>query len=256
VISSIEQFIVVSSLGLFAGTLSAMTGGSGMIVLPVLMIAGVPPHYAIGTNKMYTAGSLLTSAITFTRRGLFKPQLWLMMIASTILGAIFGSLLVQLSQPAVLSKIIPLFLLGIAIYMVVIKYIKHAENLNKPHNPLKNKKKNAFIGGMLGLYSGFFGAGTGSICTVLGISVFKMEVLEAAAMSRFLCFLANLVALITFMILHRVNYPLGMDLVVLGSVGAYIGTRLSIKMSANLLHNLIIAASLIMGLVLVYKAWF
>ena len=35
-----------------AGIVDAIAGGGGLITLPVYMLVGLPPHEAIGTNKM------------------------------------------------------------------------------------------------------------------------------------------------------------------------------------------------------------
>jgi uncharacterized membrane protein YfcA len=38
--------------GLAAGWVNAITGGGGLVVLPVFLAAGVPPHLALGTNML------------------------------------------------------------------------------------------------------------------------------------------------------------------------------------------------------------
>ena len=35
----------------FAGLIDAIAGGGGLVALPALLAAGLPPHVALGTNK-------------------------------------------------------------------------------------------------------------------------------------------------------------------------------------------------------------
>ncbi len=251
----VYELVELSGVALGAGFMSAMTGGSGMVVLPALLMAGVPPHHALGTNKLYTTGSLLTAAMAYIRRGLFNPILWGMIILATLLGALVGAVMVQLINKEILTKVLPLFIMAVSLYFFFNKSMIERNKQTHPSSPPKKKRDFAY-GSLLGLYSGFFGAGTGSFTTAIGISVFKMSLLEASAMSRFLCFVANLVGLMTFMALRRVDYGLGIDLLIFGSIGAYFGAKLTTKMSCPLLRIIIIASSGIMGLILFYKAWF
>ncbi|RLS50041.1 MAG: transporter, partial [Planctomycetota bacterium] len=41
--------------GLCAGFIDAIAGGGGLISLPALLWAGLPPHLALGTNKLQSA---------------------------------------------------------------------------------------------------------------------------------------------------------------------------------------------------------
>ena len=46
------QFFIVCPLVFLAGFVDAIAGGGGLISLPAYIIAGVPAHFALGTNKL------------------------------------------------------------------------------------------------------------------------------------------------------------------------------------------------------------
>ena len=46
---SYTVFFVAAFLG---GFIDAIAGGGGLITLPAIMAMGVPPHLALGTNKL------------------------------------------------------------------------------------------------------------------------------------------------------------------------------------------------------------
>ena len=45
-------YLIVCPMVFMAGLIDAVAGGGGLISLPAYMIAGVPVHGAIATNKM------------------------------------------------------------------------------------------------------------------------------------------------------------------------------------------------------------
>ena len=47
-----ETFLLVCPLLFLAGLVDAIGGGGGLISLPAYLLAGLPPHTAIATNKM------------------------------------------------------------------------------------------------------------------------------------------------------------------------------------------------------------
>ena len=51
----IIQYWVVCPLAFLAGFVDAVAGGGGLISLPAYLIAGLPVHFAIGTNKLNSA---------------------------------------------------------------------------------------------------------------------------------------------------------------------------------------------------------
>ena len=45
------QYLIVCPLVFVAGLVDSIAGGGGLIALPAYLIAGVPAHMALGTNK-------------------------------------------------------------------------------------------------------------------------------------------------------------------------------------------------------------
>ena len=49
------QYLIVCPLVFLAGLVDSIAGGGGLIALPAYLIAGVPAHVALGTNKISSA---------------------------------------------------------------------------------------------------------------------------------------------------------------------------------------------------------
>lgn len=248
---SLSMYGTLPLVAFGAGVMSAISGGSGMVILPTLLLVGVPPHIALGTNKLFTTTGLLTSSLTFIRAGLFKPRLWLAASVASVLGALGGAIIAMIISNEHLTFFLPLILLvTIGFLLLPQPVVVKAKRQYQPNS--KAAKLSALS---LGLYSGFLGAGTGTIWMLIAMNLFGVDIIEASAISRFMCFLANLAALIVFVCLHQVDYALGLSLAAMSIVGAFIGTKVAIAQGRKLIKPTVFVVVCIMMLKLMYKHW-
>src|SRR5690606_7438369 len=97
-----------------AGFMDTLAGGGGLITIPALVVSGVPPLAALGTNKFQSSfGSGTSSFLLFKRKKIHWAEMRPMMIAAFI-GSAVGTLVVQFIDAAVLGFVIPLVLIIIA----------------------------------------------------------------------------------------------------------------------------------------------
>lgn len=92
---TIEIVIILVTFGVLGAFINSIVGGGGLITLPALLFAGLPPATAIATNKLAATLGNLTSMLTFLRAGkidykLIGPIVPLVFIGS-MLGAVTGS---------------------------------------------------------------------------------------------------------------------------------------------------------------------
>ena len=63
------QYLIVCPLVFLAGLVDSIAGGGGLIALPAYLIAGVPAHVALGTNKLSSAmGTTVSTACPESRQ--------------------------------------------------------------------------------------------------------------------------------------------------------------------------------------------
>ncbi len=69
--------------GFGGGFIDSIAGGGGLITVPTLLAAGLPPQIALGTNKLQSSCGTALAVRQYARAGLMKsPWLWLAMILS------------------------------------------------------------------------------------------------------------------------------------------------------------------------------
>src|SRR3546814_876078 len=66
---SSEIFAFLIAVAFVAGTVDAMAGGGGLLTIPALMAAGVPPVAALATNKLQSTIGTGSAFLTFWRAG-------------------------------------------------------------------------------------------------------------------------------------------------------------------------------------------
>ncbi|NLA65108.1 MAG: TSUP family transporter, partial [Leucobacter sp.] len=191
-----------------AGWIDAVVGGGGLLQLPALLLAGVTPVQALATNKLASIFGTATSSIAFYRK--VRPSLGdtLPMAAVALVGS-FGGASVAAFLPASLFKPI------IVVALVVVALI----TLFKPQlgvaaavrfRGAKHIIIAGCIGAAIGFYDGVLGPGTGTFLVFALVGLLGVDFLQASAKAKIGNFATNLGALLFFIPLGAVLWPLGL----------------------------------------------
>ncbi|GAB4345662.1 MAG: TSUP family transporter [Gammaproteobacteria bacterium] len=245
-------FSLLLLLAFTAGFVDAVAGGGGAILLPALLTAGLPPHLALGTNKLAATFGSTIAALTYVRRGLFKPTLWKGGMIATFVGACTGTLATFLFSPDALRVLLPPLIIAAAIWLLLQRRLGRVEN---PTRYQPAARSSGALGGALGFYDGFFGPGTGSFWTTLVMSLYPVGIVEASGVARFMNWISNAVSLFTFMALGSVRFGVGLPLGVALMVGAWLGARSAIRFGGRFIRPLLVGVTLILAGRLIWVEW-
>jgi len=205
--------------------IDAIAGGGGLIALPVLLGAGVPPHIALGTNKFQSMFGTMTAARHYRHHGLVRFREEKLGIACTLVGAGIGAWTVQQIDSALLAYIIPVLLLGIALYSLFTPSLgKHTSEAK-----LSKRKFFYFVGTPLGFYDGFFGPGVGSFWAMMFMSLMGYEIRKATAHTKVMNLASNVISVIVFALGGSVLFVYGIIMAAGQIIGARIGAHLAVK---------------------------
>ena len=83
--------VIVCALVFLAGYVDAIAGGGGLISLPAYLIAGVPTHAAIATNKLSSCMGTTVATFHYAKSGFINVRLALPSIVFAFLGSFCGS---------------------------------------------------------------------------------------------------------------------------------------------------------------------
>ncbi|WP_144206512.1 sulfite exporter TauE/SafE family protein [Shewanella donghaensis] len=249
-----SHWAILAVIGIVAGFIDAVVGGGGLLSIPALLTMGVPPHLALGTNKLAACFGSITAGYTYYKQQLIRPEIWRVAFLATFIGAILGSLLVYFIDASWLEKILPLIIISIAIYTLVSPKAMGESMIEQPTN-LPSKNKQAIQGVTLGAYDGFAGPGIGAFWTVSTIRLYKLPLLNSCGLARLMTSISNVTALVIFALLGEVDWVLGLWMGVCMMAGSYIGAKSAIRFGIPFIKPLFIITVLSIAAHLAWTAW-
>ena len=99
------QFFIVCPLVFLAGFADAVAGGGGLISLPAYLMAGLPVHTAIGTNKLSSAMGTAMAVGRFSRQGYIPWKGAALYVACALVGSAGGARLALLLDDEVFRTV-------------------------------------------------------------------------------------------------------------------------------------------------------
>ncbi|MDV3441589.1 TSUP family transporter, partial [Pseudomonas otitidis] len=104
--------LVLAGVAFLAGFIDAIAGGGGLLTIPALLTAGLPPHLVLGTNKLCATFGSATASYTFYRRKLFEPRRWKNALLATAVGAALGAIIAHWLPAHWLNQMLPAVVFG------------------------------------------------------------------------------------------------------------------------------------------------
>lgn len=242
---SFLNIVFLCFAGFAAAAVDAIAGGGGLINLPAIMAAGVPPHFALGTNKFASSFGAITSAYTFTQEGKVFIPLMKFTVPCTFIGSVIGVLTALKIDQRFLQVIILVLIFATAIYTIVKKDFgseNKFEGLTK-----KSIMQGCIFAFSLGFYDGFFGPGTGSFLIFLFISIYGFDFTTAAGNSKVLNLVSNITSLGMFALNGKVYYMLGIPIGLAMIIGARVGSKVAIKKGAKVIKPIFVTIALVLA---------
>ena len=253
-ISGFEHITAATSLlivvaGFAAGWIDAVVGGGGLLQLPaVLLIPGISPVQALATNKMGSIFGTTTSAVTYYGR--VKPDLRtaLPMAAVAMCGSVGGAALAANLPASVFKPIIVAALVAVALFTAFKPNIGEFTQLR--HTGHRHYILACLIGGVIGVYDGMIGPGTGTFLIIALVSLMGYAFLEASAKAKIVNVATNAGALMFFLPHGSLLWGLGLVLGGANMAGGYLGARTAVKQGNKFIRVvfLVVVAALIIKL--------
>ena len=111
----IDILAMLFAAAFIAAFIDAIAGGGGLITIPALLMTGMPPAMALGTNKLQAFGGALSASIYFLRkeRSIYRVFFHL---TGDFIGSVIGTLLIQSLDASLIKKGLPFLILAIGLY--------------------------------------------------------------------------------------------------------------------------------------------
>ncbi|MEJ2762421.1 TSUP family transporter [Photobacterium sp. MCCC 1A19761] len=252
---SIDILAMLFLVAGLAGFIDAIAGGGGLLTVPALLAAGIPPAQTLATNKLQSSFGSFSATLYFVRSGLVRLSDMRNAIICTFIGSMIGAELVQRIDAGILTSLIPGLLVAISLYFLFAPQVGQGGGTPKLSD-------NAFaltIGTGVGFYDGFFGPGTGSLFTVGFVAIAQLGLVEATARTKVLNFTSNIAALMFFILAGLPVWKVGLIMAVGGFMGARMGAKVAVTKGRQLIRPMVVCISMLMALKLLWEQnpqWF
>ena len=223
-----------------AGFIDSIAGGGGMITIPAMLIAGIPPLQTLGTNKLQGLFGSGSATLSYARRGHVNLKEQLPMALMSAAGSVLGALLATVVPGDVLKAILPFLLIAIALYFGLKPNMGDVDQ----HRRITPFVFTLTLVPLIGFYDGVFGPGTGSFFMLGFVTLAGFGVLKATAHTKFLNFGSNVGAFAVFLFFGAIQWKIGLMMGVAQFLGAQVGSRYAMAKGAKIIKPLLVVVSI------------
>lgn len=234
-----KTFLIICPLLFLAGLVDAIGGGGGLISLPAYLIAGLPPHMAVATNKLSSACGTSLATARFIKNGLVDFRLAIPTAVAALLGSSLGANASLLLNEEIMLYIM-LAVLPLCAFFVFNKKLFRDGDRDRLEPNLKTYGIMSLCSLVIGFYDGFYGPGTGTFL-IIAFTVFaKLSIRTANAHAKVINLTSNITSLVVFILNGQVLFTIGIAAALCNMLGGYLGAGLVMKNGSRIVKPSII----------------
>ncbi len=248
--------LLLAGAAFLAGLVDAIGGGGGLISLPALLAAGLPPAIAIGTNKGQAIFGATSSFISFWRRGGIDRDRAPLGFVAGFAGSCAGAWALMAMRPEPLRPLVIALLAGATLVVLVGRRNLTTSTATatppdtttptptptptgrtRPERGVDRRTTAlVVIAAGLGAYDGFFGPGAGSMLILAFALVFGDSLTRASGNAKVVNLASNLAAFLLFARRGTIIWSLALPMAAANALGASLGARLALRRGDRLVR--------------------
>lgn len=231
-----ETLLILIVAAFIAGFIDSIAGGGGLIAIPALLLAGLPPLEALGTNKLQSLFGSGSATISYAAKGHVDLRKQLPFAAISFVGAMLGAMLATVLPGNILRIFLPFLLITIALYFAFKPNMDDVDRVER----LPPLLFGLTVVPLIGFYDGVFGPGAGSFFMLAFVTLAGYGVLKATAHTKLLNFASNVGSFIAFALVGVVAWKIGLLMGIAQFLGARLGAHMAMRNGAKLIKPLLV----------------
>ena len=237
------SFLIVCPLLFLAGFVDSIGGGGGLISLPAYLLAGLPVHQAIATNKLSSTCGTSLSTGRFLRHGLINLKLAVPAALAAFAGSTLGAQLSLLVSENVMKYIL-FAVLPVAAFFVLNRHLF----TDKGGDAVADRRTMIICVAaalLIGAYDGFYGPGTGTFL-IIAFTVFAR--MSVSSQANVINLTSNITSLVVFLLNGQVVFLLGLAGALCNMAGNWLGSGLALNKGTRIVRPVILGVLLLLFL--------
>ncbi len=216
---SIKGFILFT-IGLLAAIIGVLFGAAGFILMPSLLLVGIPIHTTVAVNKFATGISALSNVVSFVITGRLSVKKYFSFMIVSCLGGVLGAIFAILLSERIMNVVACISL--IFAFMMVLRSNKW---IVKDVKEMEEQRINKLVPFAISIYDGGFGPGS----ALMNITYFlkkQHHYLKAVELTRMISLSSCTGAFLFYYFTGIVNWGIAIP-VSLGSIaGSFLGLKI------------------------------
>ncbi|MGE7794282.1 sulfite exporter TauE/SafE family protein [Lysinibacillus fusiformis] len=212
--------LILFTIGLLAAIIGVLFGAAGFILMPSLLLVGIPIHTTVAVNKFATGISALSNVVSFVIKGRLSLKKYFSFMIVSSLGGVLGALFAILLPEQIMNVVACISL--IFAFMMVLRSNKW---IVKNVMETEEQRINKLVPFAISMYDGGFGPGS----ALMNITYFlkkQHHYLKAVELTRMISLSSCTGAFLFYYFTGIVNWGIAIP-VSLGSIaGSFLGLKL------------------------------
>lgn len=259
-------------VGLITALIGSLAGlGGGAILIPTLLFfstysaqfAWVTPQTAVGLSLVMMVFTALASTLSYFKQERVDYKTGLFFLGGSIPGSMFGAWLNQFFKTDHFSLYFGILMIIISLLFFLKRERK--EMVQSTSRPIRtftvnnqvyqyhvNKPLAISISFIVGMVSGLFGIGGGSIMVPVMILLFSMPAHVATATSMFMIFFTSMIGASTHIVLGHIPWAQVLYFLPAAWIGGKLGAQISNRLTGKALEWVLRMVIILVGIRLIF----
>ena len=252
-----QILLIVLPLIFLGGFVDSVAGGGGLITLPAYLMAGIPPHFAMGTNKVVNGFGTALASFKYFCGGKIRLRPAVIAGIGALAGAAVGTKIALLISEDIL-KIMMLVALPCAAVLLMLKkdFGKEDGTPAREYTPREEAVRAALIGLGLGCYDGLIGPGTGTFMIMAFTMALSMDLLTSSGCAKLANLASNIASAVLFIFSGKVFWLLAIPAAACNMLGAYCGSRYAMRGGSKKVRGMIFVVLGLLFVKMLYELLF
>jgi uncharacterized protein len=242
--------------GALGGAVNAVAGGGSFIAFPALLFTGVPPVPANATNTLALWLGVTASGGAYRSRLNISGRVMIPLVATSVVGGLFGALLLIKTPGQTFLKVLPWLMLGATLLFALGKYFtrKIAAGISE------DASRSAIAGAsvfelFVAVYGGYFGGGMGIMNLAMLAALGMTDIHAMNALKVVLGGVINGVATVTFVVTRAIVWPQAIVMTVGAMLGGYFAAKWAQRLPQQWIRSFVIFVGTGMTIYFFVKAY-
>jgi uncharacterized membrane protein YfcA len=254
----IATIAMLAGVGLAGGVMTAIVGGSSLIVFPAMLAAGLPPILANTSSTVAMTPSNLVAA--YADRESIPPwdRSFIGLAVVALLGSCAGALLLLYTSEAAFTALVPLLVGGATALFAFSNHVKRWASRYTSRWAADGDGSAALrlvLFAPIAVYGGYFGAAMSVMLLAILSIGHAGDFRQINAIKNILSTVVSIIAVAIFVARGVVSWPHAVTVMIAASMGGYIGGRLVRIMPQRLFRAIVITAGVGLSLIYAWRYW-